>query len=327
MLYRFGYVSNKLFKFRKRPYNFFKIRKKARKNLVKNLKDEWFKHPTYLQMFWPRVLNIKCSLVKNNHDVQVDRRRVRWVGRRLFFSKNEVLKDFGSMNFLGFLPLMMRKTSKPIFTDALKVSKSGHFNASHKLNKYFEPIRRMLENRAYIWREHIFCFRAFYAKIYIEILRFFLFMEVNFFSYKTYALGNITFFKWLTSFPFKIIYYYLTNKDVTATMISRYITIKLTQGFTIKSLVKPIIKELEYMQNINYKAGILGFKFKLSGRFMRRQRLSRIWILSGKTPFSTIDNYLEYGSTTVILDHGAYTAKVWIFKPFERQLQYMPAVL
>ncbi len=103
--------------------------------------------------------------------------------------------------------------------------------------------------------------------------------------------------------------YNLNYSDITINSITRYISLKLAEKFSIDWILKPILKDL----NMRIKNKIfLGFKLTCSGRFTRKQIAHHEWFKKGALHFNTLSSLVKYSETRVRLKYGLCGIKLWI---------------
>jgi len=100
------------------------------------------------------------------------------------------------------------------------------------------------------------------------------------------------------------------HDGITPDVYVNFLKLKIRRRFSFKSLIRPFIKGLKFMQSLR---GIYGLG---NGRFTRRQRASTVKITKGKISFSTVSAYLLYSFLPVVTRFG--TCGVHIFFNFKK---------
>jgi hypothetical protein len=88
-------------------------------------------------------------------------------------------------------------------------------------------------------------------------------------------------------------------------------TFKLYNYYTYISF-----KKINFLKSRNIwntrKLKIIGYKFKFSGRFSRKQRAGHMWYSKGRYSLNSIYNYIDYAYWTLPLVNSAITIRLWI---------------
>ena len=100
----------------------------------------------------------------------------------------------------------------------------------------------------------------------------------------------------------------ITNDDVTAIFLARYLSKRLQQRYTWYELMKPLNKELKLL-GYTFRL-ITGFKLQFSGRLVRRDRSRTVWFVGGSIPSSSYMRYAEHAFTLSYLRNGACSIRV-----------------
>lgn len=98
---------------------------------------------------------------------------------------------------------------------------------------------------------------------------------------------------------------------VTSSAVSRFICIRLKQGFPVRKIVNTLLKQ---MKRLRQSGSIYGFKITCSGRFARRGRASFIWEDTGKIAQSVLALDVDYTLSLVTLINSICGIKVWIIR-------------
>jgi hypothetical protein len=93
--------------------------------------------------------------------------------------------------------------------------------------------------------------------------------------------------------------------------IARFIARRVTYGFQLQRVIKPLIKDL--LTAVSKKKNkIIGFRIACSGRFDRKQIASYVWQKFGPVPLNEFSSNINYGFSTAFLKYGTCGIKVWI---------------
>lgn len=100
----------------------------------------------------------------------------------------------------------------------------------------------------------------------------------------------------------------ISKKEITASLISKYICIRLRQKFSLKEIIRPILKDLTSNPIIK------GFKLSCCGRFTKKEIATYRWERRGRTSLNTINANIDYSFNYVILKYSVCGIKVWLHK-------------
>lgn len=139
--------------------------------------------------------------------------------------------------------------------------------------------------------------------------RFFVFMSNNFFIFLKNLIFTLKpFFE--NSFLNNLSIYFknVSKKQITAALITQYICIRLRQKFSLKEVLRPILKDLTNNPTIR------GFRLSCCGRFTKKEIATYKWERRGKIPLNTINANIDYSYNFVILKYSACGIKVWLHR-------------
>lgn len=102
-----------------------------------------------------------------------------------------------------------------------------------------------------------------------------------------------------------IIFVFSSESNLTAALLGRLISYKLTNLYSLNQVINPILKK--YLKK-KYK----GLTIACSGRFTRKQRAHFLRYRSGSVSFSTLSKKIDYFFISVKLKYGACGIKIWL---------------
>lgn len=151
-------------------------------------------------------------------------------------------------------------------------------------------------------------------KIYYLLIRYYyaIYVQPTFFKFLSISTSTLVFK--LSVLKTTVKFFGITNDDVSAVFLARYLSKRLEQRYTWKELMKPLGKEMRVLGY--YFRLILGFKFQFSGRLVRRDRSRRAFLRGGSLPASTYMRYAEHAFTLSYLRNGACGIRVCYIVPF-----------
>jgi ribosomal protein S3 len=91
--------------------------------------------------------------------------------------------------------------------------------------------------------------------------------------------------------------------------LARFIARRVTYGFQLQRVIKPLIKDL-LVAISRRKNKIIGFRIACSGRFDRKQIASYVWQKFGPVPLNKFSCNINYGFSTAFLKYGTCGIKV-----------------
>ncbi len=249
-------------------------------------------------------------------------------------SFNKILLTFKIFNFKAFINLYSKfsisKLSNLIFNFKINY-KNVIEEYFYELNNiiYFRNYFNIFENKLIIdfsnqLVKYVFLQRNKYYKFlnkFIKILYFtkkrkFIFLNFFFKFFSYYSTNFFIFFKNVIKFFKKFllnkninIYFKNISKfQITSSLISRYISIRLKQRFSLKEILKPILKDLSSNPSIE------GFKISCCGRFTKKEIATYKWERQGKISLNTIKANIDYSLNHVILKYSVCGIKVWLHR-------------
>ncbi len=164
--------------------------------------------------------------------------------------------------------------------------------------KYYKFLNKLIKT-LYFTKKRKFIFLNFFFK-------FFSYYSTNFFIF---FKNIIQFFKkFLLNNNMNIYFKNISKFQITSSLISRYICIRLKQRFSLKEILKPILKDLSSNPSIE------GFKISCCGRFSKKEIATYKWERQGKISLNTIKANIDYSLNHVILKYSVCGIKVWLHR-------------
>jgi hypothetical protein len=100
----------------------------------------------------------------------------------------------------------------------------------------------------------------------------------------------------------------VVKTSVTASMVSRYIVLKLQQGFSLAFIVKTVKRTLR-----RFFTQASGYKICLSGRFTRKQIATYTWFKTGSVALNQRVSGVDYVQDLGFSRFGVFGIKLWVF--------------
>jgi hypothetical protein len=167
--------------------------------------------------------------------------------------------------------------------------------------KFFEFCKKFLfllingRKKKFVFLNFFFKFLSFFT------MDFFIFLKNIIFLFKPFFFNTFS--------PKSFIYFKnISKKDITAALITKYICIRLKQKFSLKEVIRPILKDL------TTNSAIQGFRLSCCGRFTKKEIATYRWERRGHTSLNTIDAYIDYSFNFVILKYSVCGIKIWLHK-------------
>jgi hypothetical protein len=167
--------------------------------------------------------------------------------------------------------------------------------------KFFEFCKKFLfllingRKKKFVFLNFFFKFLSFFS------MNFFIFLKNIIFLFKP-------FFFHIFSQKSLIYFKNISKKDITAALITKYICIRLKQKFSLKEVIRPILKDL------TTNSAIQGFRLSCCGRFTKKEIATYRWERRGHTSLNTIDACIDYSFNFVILKYSVCGIKIWLHK-------------
>jgi ribosomal protein S3 len=98
----------------------------------------------------------------------------------------------------------------------------------------------------------------------------------------------------------------VSKYQITASIVSRYICIRLKQGFALMSVIRPVLKDLSFNHSV------IGFKISCCGRFTKKEIATFFWKRQRQLSTNTITALIDYSLNEVVLKYSLCGIKVWI---------------
>lgn len=103
-----------------------------------------------------------------------------------------------------------------------------------------------------------------------------------------------------------------TINFINANFLSRFLSRRLSYGFELNRVLKPVILNLKRLVDSRYSK-IIGFRISCRGRFNKTQMASYTWEKYGPVPLNNFSCSINYSFSKVIMKYGACGIKVWVF--------------
>jgi hypothetical protein len=187
----------------------------------------------------------------------------------------------------NFLSIRLVKNMKKKFFLKRLIVRLRFFKLTDKMVSFFKK----LKNR-----------KLLFFKFFVKFLRSFLFtsfFRIFLFKFKKF-LFPLNFKK--VNFIFKSI----TRSSITAPVIAKYICVRLSQKYSMKEILKPVIKDLISNRYIS------GFKISCCGRFTKKEIATFFWKKIKKVSLSQGTSHVEYSFNEVVLKYSICGVKVWL---------------
>lgn len=75
-----------------------------------------------------------------------------------------------------------------------------------------------------------------------------------------------------------------------------------------------LLKKKTYIDYFFKNRSILGYKFRLAGRFRRRRKRSIVWIKKGLLPIASHEKFVDYGQSITANEYSTFSVRVWIHR-------------
>ena len=255
-----------------------------------------------------------------------------------FFHFSYSLQDF---NFANFLTLLLNFNKISVLGDSSlhSIFQNLFVNFYYIVKKYrlFDNFlshyfREKFSNFFIFFRWKLFKKISFTSKMlrcgyqFLSFNRYFLYyFGDNFFTYfriKTRLIQSVKhlfkFFVNRTSVfqKTKIILKKMETIELNATILSKYIAIRLRQRFQLKEALMPMLKHLSNNEFIR------GFRIVCAGRFTRKEIALYDLRTYSSVPFSGVASRLDYALSEVVLKYSICGIKVWLHKHHLPEREY-----
>lgn len=117
-----------------------------------------------------------------------------------------------------------------------------------------------------------------------------------------------------------------TTSFLSANFLSRFLARRLSYGFELNRVLKPLVKNLKKLVD-SRSSKITGFRISCRGRFNKAQMASYTWEKYGPVPLNNFSCSVDYSFSKVIMKYGACGIKVWIFTSHPTFRSYKSLVL
>jgi ribosomal protein S3 len=181
---------------------------------------------------------------------------------------------------------LLKKMKKKFFLKRLSV-RLHFFKLTQRMIVFFNR----LKNR-----------KLLFFKFFVKFLRSFLFTSF-------FRVFLFRFKKFLFPFNFRkvnFIFKSITRTSITAPVIAKYICVRLSQKYSMKEILKPVIKDLISNRYVS------GFKISCCGRFTKKEIATFFWKKIKKVSLSQTTSRVEYSFNEVVLKYSICGVKVWL---------------
>jgi ribosomal protein S3 len=198
-------------------------------------------------------------------------------------------------NFFQRILFKFNKTLSKLFI--IKIKKIIFLRKFKIRIKFFRFFQRIIKFARNLTRRKILFFKFF-----VKFLRAFIF--TNFFRIFLYKFKKILFpFNYKqVNFNFKC----LNKTSITASIIAKYICVRLLQKYSIKQIVRPIINDLVRNRYVS------GFKISCCGRFTKKEIATYFWKKIKRVSLSRATSRVDYSFKEVVLKYSICGVKVWL---------------
>lgn len=100
----------------------------------------------------------------------------------------------------------------------------------------------------------------------------------------------------------------LDVSDLNASVLAKYLTIRLKQRFQLKEALMPMLRHLAYNQYVK------GFRIVCAGRFTRKEIALYDLRTYSSVPFSGVTSRLDFALSEVVLKYSICGIKVWLHR-------------
>ncbi len=312
-----------LFHYFVRKKRFMMLKTFWRQHLIESL----FKNISFVVDFF-LVLNIRQSF---------------FYERSIKFYLGLFLPFIGIVDYLKFLLISI----SCLLTDFISVDLSVCFYLQRRLflNFYFFVKRykiisidlqhfflKNISDLFVFMRWRMFCRSSILSKLvrygfnFLSFNRYFLYYFADVFSsyfrLRSRFLNSInhTFRRLFTqkdNFKTKIVLKKMDVTDLNATVMAKYITIRLRQRFQLKEALLPMLRHLSYNEYVR------GFRVVCAGRFTRKEIALYDLRTYSSVPFSGVSSKLDFALSEVVLKYSICGVKVWLHRVTLPEREYI----
>jgi hypothetical protein len=101
--------------------------------------------------------------------------------------------------------------------------------------------------------------------------------------------------------------FYLEDKTVDSSYLTKYIAIKLLQKYTLRTIYNVLFRYI-----MSSRLDVAGLKICCSGRVTKKQRATYFWEHKGSVKLNTFSSATDYSFYTIPMKFGAVGIKVWL---------------
>lgn len=218
-----------------------------------------------------------------------------WKDVLLPLKNNKINKAFHSYKNKEFFDLRVFLMMVEIFHRVI-ISTAYNYNSTYSIYP--------------IWKFNTLNIRM--RKIYYLLVRYYytIYVQPDYYKKLSTVVGGLV---WKMSFLHaRVRFFGITNDDVSAIFLARYLSKRLEQRYTWYELMKPLKREMKLLGH-HFRL-ITGYKLQFSGRLVRRDRSRTAFVRGGSLPASTYMRYAEHAFTLSYLRNGACSIRVWLYR-------------
>jgi hypothetical protein len=267
--------------------------------ICKSINFIMFYYKKYNIFFFVQMYNKLLTLKNNNF------KRLFLIYKDILYTKSIFRKNIYN-EFLFEIDYINNVVSKYKIYDS--------FNLIFK-NFLFSFIEGFFEQRLRFYnfcKKLLFCIGNGQKKKFIFLnffFKFFTYVSSNFFIFLKNIISIFKpFFFNIPSKNFLLYFKNITKKEINASLITKYICIRLKQRFSLKEVIRPILKDLTTNPLIQ------GFRLSCCGRFTKKEIATYKWERRGRISLNTINARIDYSFNYVILKYSVCGIKVWLHK-------------
>ena len=294
----FDYIANLFFKLKNKLFNNNKYLMFL--SLVKSVDVLLLNYKLYNLNFFVKIYNsffrLNIFYIKFNYEFEY----IINTRQSLKFLKNisnELLEEYEKINELvvfyninSDLVIII----KFLFISFIEIFSTQRLKFYEFCQKFLFLIKQARKKK-FIFLNFFFKFLVFFSS------NLFIFLKNIVSLFKPFFINSI-------SSNFLIYFKNVSKKEITASLISKYICIRLRQKFALKEIIRPILKDL------TNNSVIKGFRLSCSGRFTKKEIATYRWERRGKASLNTVTACIDYSFNYVILKYSVCGIKIWLHK-------------
>lgn len=233
----------------------------------------------------------------------------------ILFDNLKIVRSFNKLYLYlfihdGFLDLMLSNWKRTRYFFKLRK------RLAKRRKKYYTSLfLKHFSNRKFRFTKKYMLFRFVRLKNYRFLKNFIvLFIKQRFLLKFWIVIKNFVLFYLkkfnISYYNFDFFVFGLKKNNVSASILSEFISVRLKQYYTIFEILKSINYFLKWL--LFKKRIIKGYKIMCAGRFSRKQRATYSWKTFGTISLSTMKSKLDYSYSTLALKYSNCAIKVWI---------------